>query len=304
MSGDEHTKRRAARTKWPPRDAGSRLDLSQMWGTDNLNRWYDAVFANKNAAAMWEGSGYLNFGLWDRQTESLEAACVNLVDRLIADLDLTEGVILDAGCGVGTATARVAEVLGPANQVHGINISEAQVEQARARAPACRFEVMDAAQISFDDEAFDLVVSVESAYHFDTREDFLRGAFRTLRPGGRLRMSDVLLRMGPLNVSYPPQNRQLDMAGYDVLLRDVGFTDVLVEDHLDLTWRPFRRFVLRYLRSLVKKIAASPFRGGLRGADLGTLVFLLEMVLVWNLVFKNYVLVSARKPGAASPRYR
>jgi SAM-dependent methyltransferase len=47
------------------------------------------------------------------------------------------------------------------------------------------------------DDSVDAVVAVDSAYHFDTRSDFLSDARRVLRPGGRVAWTDLVLTATP-----------------------------------------------------------------------------------------------------------
>ncbi|MEM1071073.1 MAG: methyltransferase domain-containing protein, partial [Planctomycetota bacterium] len=44
------------------------------------------------------------------------------------------------------------------------------------------FEVMKAEALAFEDAAFDNVICVEAAFHFETRLDFFREALRVLKP--------------------------------------------------------------------------------------------------------------------------
>jgi SAM-dependent methyltransferase len=52
----------------------------------------------------------------------------------------------------------------------------------------------DACALPFRSEAFDRVFCVEAMFHFRAREVFLREAASVLRRGGRLVLSDILLR--------------------------------------------------------------------------------------------------------------
>src|SRR5262249_23353750 len=76
--------------------------------------------------------------------------------------------------------------------ITGINISDAQIADARARAPSCTFQVMNATELDFPDNHFDAVICIEAACHFDTRDKFLKEAHRVLKPGGSLALSDQL----------------------------------------------------------------------------------------------------------------
>ena len=42
-------------------------------------------------------------------------------------------------------------------------------------------------------ETFDTIVSIDAAYHFNSRRDFLMASAKRLAPGGRIAMADMVL---------------------------------------------------------------------------------------------------------------
>lgn len=96
--------------------------------------------------------------------------------------------VLDYGCGPGYLTNYL---LGRgAVHVTGIDISDAEIERARERARAdgvadrSTHLVADAHDLSFEDDAFDLIVGDSILHHLDL-EVALKEIRRVLRPGGR-----------------------------------------------------------------------------------------------------------------------
>jgi ubiquinone/menaquinone biosynthesis C-methylase UbiE len=95
--------------------------------------------------------------------------------------------ILEFGCGPGWYTQRLARNFTEA-EVMGIDISDVAVEQATRRARRlglcnASFRAMDAEQLDFDDQAFDLVVGLGILHHLDLRKA-VDEVERVLCPGG------------------------------------------------------------------------------------------------------------------------
>ncbi|KAG1672142.1 hypothetical protein FOA52_001730 [Chlamydomonas sp. UWO 241] len=98
--------------------------------------------------------------------------------------------ILDVGCGFG-GTSRHLGKLFPGASVNGITLSPKQVERGTQLAKERRlnnvkFEVMDALQMGFPDNTFDLVWACESGEHMPDKRKYVEEMVRVLKPGGTL----------------------------------------------------------------------------------------------------------------------
>lgn len=99
----------------------------------------------------------------DHASPSLEAA--------LARVDATPTRILDLGTGTGIGARHLAERY-PDARVVGVDLAPAMVEEAKRLLPAelegrVRYEVGDAAALTFEDGAFDLVVLLNMIPFFD-----------------------------------------------------------------------------------------------------------------------------------------
>ena len=254
-----------------------------------LQRRYDAFFADPVFAAFVGGSGYANYGYWDDGTTAGHAACDALVDRLLAGMPRPPRAVLDVACGQGATTRRIAQVtLAP--RVVGVDLALPRLAAARARGVQ-HVARMNAVELGFADGAFDAVVSVEAAFHFVTREAFLREARRVLAPGGVLLLADVIATTPAGRV--PAENLLRDADAYRALLARAGFGGCRVDDVTARTWKAFRRryagFVLR--RLLTPRVLAR----------LPALCWLaLTRLPATERALARYVLVTATKDGRAT----
>ena len=125
------------------------------------------------SAQRWKAQNYAAVG---RFVATLATGVVELLDAQAGER------ILDAGCGDGALTERLA-ALGAT--VRGVDLSESMVEAARAR--GLTIDHRSLTELTYDGE-FDAVFS-NAALHWIPRESqpaLLDGLFRALRPGARL----------------------------------------------------------------------------------------------------------------------
>ena len=117
--------------------------------------------------------------------------------------------------------------------------------------------VGSATDIPYDDHFFSKVVSVDSAYHYVKRTDFMSEACRVLRPGGTLCLADIILPQKPqtcfgrlalklfCSLSGIPKSNLCDHETYLKQLEKRGFVNVKIVEKLDndvfLGWSTFMR---------------------------------------------------------------
>ncbi len=142
------------------------------------------------------------------------------------------GKLLDVGCGIGGSSRILAQEYG--YDVTGITISPQQVDRARQLTPpevGAKFAVDDAMQLSFPDETFDIVWSIEAGPHMPDKQVFARELLRVLKPGGVLVVADWNQRddrVVPLNFGERIVMKQLlDQWSHPKFASIEGFAEAL-----------------------------------------------------------------------------
>jgi SAM-dependent methyltransferase len=132
--------------------------------------------------------------------------------------DCRDREVLDAACGVGYGTARLAEV---ARLAIGVDLSEEAIEYARRRysAPNVEYRVADLLALDLPDASFDVVCSFETIEHVPDRDAFLAEMRRVLRPGGTFVVSTPRTGRTELRPANPFHEVELAPADFEALLR-------------------------------------------------------------------------------------
>ena len=147
-------------------------------------------------------SGYnmfLNLGYSDGRVESDITTDQKRMVRVVTANFEKKGNWLDVGCGAGAPACFLAQ-LYPRITVHGINIVEHQLEGANMLLKENNFDnrvsfsLGDAQNIPSNSCFYDNVYTIESAFHFPNKLQFIREAKRVLISKGKIALADIVLR--------------------------------------------------------------------------------------------------------------
>lgn len=155
---------------------------------------------------------------------------------------LIEGeTVLDLGAGAGFDCFLAAQRVGEAGQVIGVDMTPEMVERARENAAEnesenVEFRLGEIEHLPVPDESIDVIISNCVVNLSPNKPQVFRDAFRVLRPGGRLAISDVVSTAGvPAGVRADPDSVAACVAGASTidrlqeLLADAGF------EHIDVS---------------------------------------------------------------------
>ena len=159
---------------------------------------------------------------------------------------LEEGdTVLDLGSGGGFDCFLAAREVGPDGRVIGVDMTPEMVEKARGNveenaATNVEFRLGEIEHLPVGDASADVILSNCVVNLSPDKPQVFREAYRVLRPGGRLAVSDVVMTAElPTDVRADPESVAACVGGassisaLETMLGEAGFADVSIEPKAD-----------------------------------------------------------------------
>ncbi|HUX59543.1 MAG TPA: class I SAM-dependent methyltransferase [Bacteroidales bacterium] len=171
--------------------------LLKLSGTGFTNNQY---YESMNMALKELNSEYtmLHYPLYIKESDSFIQSQKNLTDYCISLLKpLKNRVILEIGCGNGVQALYINanyDLL----MITGIDLSKANIEIAnnerdRLKMNNVQFLLDDAQNLTqIPSNSVDVLLNIESAFHYPDKSSFLKEVYRVLKPGGQYLIADIL----------------------------------------------------------------------------------------------------------------
>lgn len=173
---------------------------SRTYGEGTVAQEYDA-WADDGILEYYWGE-HIHLGYYSKEEmekgyrkKNFIQAKYDFIDEMMkfGGIDVQEQAnakVLDVGCGFGGTSRYLAKQLGPNSHVTGITLSPKQVERGMELAREQGVEknvnltVMDALNMQFADNTFDIVWACESGEHMPDKNQYINEMMRVLKPGG------------------------------------------------------------------------------------------------------------------------
>jgi len=187
-------------------------------------------------------------GTLPEEATELSLGCGN--PTAIAELRPGEAV-LDLGSGSGLDCFLAAQKVGPQGRVVGLDMSDDMLELARRNlakvdASNVEFRKGEMESMPLPEAAFDVIISNCVINLSPDKDAVLRESFRVLKPGGRLRVSDIVWTRTPTAAEQEGLESwagcvagALEVDEYVGKLKRAGFADIdtqMVEDPDERGW--------------------------------------------------------------------
>jgi len=220
-----------------PADSG--LDDEKAMGEKKkmLQQWLDQNQYSRKGILRYEaifGRTYVSVG--GETTTSMFTSQLKLSPNM---------KVLDIGCGTGGSAFFMARRYGA--DTHGVDLATHMVgiaQDYRAEMEAevkhrVQFYVEDATSMTYPPDFYDVVYSRDTILHIEDKEALFRNFLSTLKPGGKLMITDYC--RGDQEHSQRFKD-YVDQRGYNLhtvkeygdIIKRAGFTNVVANDKTDL----------------------------------------------------------------------
>ncbi|KAI9019611.1 S-adenosyl-L-methionine-dependent methyltransferase [Phycomyces nitens] len=188
---------------------------------------------------------WLNMGLWDNDGISYKDACERLVTKATENIPQAAKRIMDVGYGCGDSCFVLARnenftVTGITNEASQWNLSQRRLSvdyrHLKSRVNLIHGSADQLNRCLDDEDKFDSIVSIDSAYHYNTRWSFIDEGFKRLVPGGTLSLYDLTLDTRLVETMTPLKRQILGLIckAVEIPLENAVSAEVYTEKLLEI----------------------------------------------------------------------
>lgn len=161
----------------------------------------------------------------------------------LAYAEVKEGeVVLDLGSGAGLDVLLASKKVGPNGKVIGLDMTPEMIEKAKENASKAgvtnvEFRLGEMEEMPVENESVDWIISNCVVNLSPDKRKVFQEAFRVLKPGGRILVSDIVAEGIPESLKGYLWSccigGALDEKSYLKVIKEAGFKEVRIVDRLD-----------------------------------------------------------------------
>ena len=185
----------------------------------------------------------------------------NMTDYCVEKVgDIKGKKVLEVGCGNGIQAIYIMENYNPAEiigvDLNKYNIKIAQEELSKKGVKNISFIVGNAQELSeINDNSVDILLNIESAFHYPDKDRFIKQIYRVLKPGGKFVIADLIKKHGEERRNGVWKRRMHFHHGsefdYRKSLEEANLQLDLVEDITDHIIGSFHRCIEWFMKSRI-----------------------------------------------------
>ncbi|MEA3495215.1 MAG: class I SAM-dependent methyltransferase [Bacteroidota bacterium] len=219
--------------------------------------WYIST-VDKNAEVIFMNYGYSknNHKIDLEKDDEKNRYSAQLYNLVATGIDIKGKNILEVGCGRGGGLSYMHRYLLP-NSSTGVDLDKRAIEFCKKNYTYknINFSHANAQNLNFQNNAFDVVINVESSHRYDKMNEFLSEVYAVLKPDGFFLFADFRLES-----EIEKLNEQFKTSKLKILKNEKITANVLEALNLSTKEREnlIHKIAPKLLHGLGKKFAATP----------------------------------------------